>query len=1178
MDWSCRRFLVNSGNVKLKRKGEPDRRRIIDLRIPVIMGLTVAMTLTAHPAGKTAATEELQASASKGGKEHWAFRVPMKPETPPSGNAGRARSAIDRFVWARLNTEGLSPSPPADRYTLLRRASLDLTGLPPSIEEVDDFVSDSAPNAYAKVVDRLLASPHYGERWALWWLDLARYADSNGYESDRTRSIWPYRDWVIGAFNNDMPFEQFIVEQIAGDMLPGATASQRIATGFHRNTWINEEGGHDWEQFRYESVVDRVHTTATVFLGLTMACAQCHDHKHDPVSQREYWQLFDFFNNADEPDFWVPDPEVRKRQMEIDAEIIRRVAERGRKFPPLGPEMSWMVVQPTAAHAEEGATLAIGKDGGITVSGENPATNTYTIVAETPLANIESFRLEVLPSGEKDEVPIGRADDGNYVISELRIRVAPLQDGKESADFESHWSTLTLVSAKEDCPSFAQGFHIVGDAIDSNPKSGWAGDRASTDLTTRRDVSFAASMPTGFKNGTRVEFRIEQNFGRSLTMRRFRLSVGVPKLSGELLKLTGDESRKYHLDTKFDAWLENPPKRAINWNSMDPITAVSEGNATMTELKDGSILVMGDRPEVDTYEIVYGTDANRVTGILLEALPDERLPNYGPGRGSYNGDGAFVVTEFRVELHPAPAPTNKTGGLGSETGNDGRDGTPKRIEFTHAYATYQAKGHEINNAIDGNKLTSWFIGGGAGKRHVAVFETVRPYEIEVGTRLRVTILQNYVHQQALGRFRLLVTGDDAPLHSDLRPAAIDALMLKDADSRTNAEQRILRDYYLSVAPELRSYNDEIQKLRDSRPRLPTTLVFKERRAKDRRSTHIHIRGEYQRPGEKVWAAVPAVLHSFPKDAPRDRLTFAKWLVDDRNPLVGRVIANQLWQSFFGRGLVSTPENFGVQGSPPSHPKLLDWLAIEFRRGGRSFKSINRQIVMSEIYRQSSKVLPEIAKRDPQNILLARGPRVRVVAETIRDIGLKASGLIVGTLGGPSVFPPQPIDTGTTFGPFRWRDSMGSDRYRRGLYTFRKRGGPYASFATFDAPPPNTCTMSRHLSNTPLQALTQLNDLVVIEASRALARRVFHEGPKDVAGRIRHAFRLSLARPPTGMELGWLIDFYEIQRLRLEEGSLDSTVIYGSQVDNLNMAKMRDLAAMTTVARLLLNLDETITKE
>lgn len=1171
--------------VKVRKKkpvqtGGPRRSRNVLLCFSVSVGLVIglnSLTPSVRSEQSTTIPNEPATTGEPSSNDHWAFRAPVRPKLPSLKHSGRARSAIDHFVRRRLEDEGLDLSPQADRYTLIRRVTLDLTGLPPAIEDVDAFINDPSPNAYAKVVDRLLASPQYGERWALWWLDLARYADSNGYESDRTRSIWPWRDWVIESLNNDMPFDQFTIEQIAGDMLPDATVSQHIATGFHRNTWINEEGGHDWEQFRYEAVVDRVHTTGTVFLGLTVACAQCHDHKYDPISQREYWQLFAFLNNADEPDFWVPDPGIRMKQEEIDAEVTRRVSQRAAHFPPFGPEIKWTEAHPTAADAGEGVTLTIQDDESIVVSGENPAKDTYVVSVETPLQKIAFFRLEVLPSGDKSETPIGRANDGNFVISDLRARVAPLRGNDNATDTENQWNAVTLTSATEERDSFAQQQHAIADAIDDDPNSGWAGDRGSTDLRTPRDVSFEIKKPIAFAGGTRVEFRIEQNMGRSLTMRRFRFSAGVAVPNEDRANLTEDESRRRHLDAKFRDWLADPPKRPISWNLLDPITAESSGNATMTELEDHSILVTGDRPEVDTYEIVYETDAKRVTGFRLEALPDSRLPNYGPGRGSFNGDGAFVISEFRVDLDRAPQLTKTAGGETKKNPNRGNENLPNPIKFASAYANYHSGKHVIGNAIDGKKLTSWFIGGGTGKRHVAVFETARPYEIAAKTRLRVTILQNYVHQQTLGRFRLFVTSDEGPLHSAPRPTSIDELLGKDVKSLSNVDRKILRNHYLSIAPGLDQYNAKLQALRETRPRFPTTFVFKERQVKHKRSTHVHERGEYQRPDEEVSAAVPAVLHSLSTDAPRDRLTFAKWLVHDRNPLVGRVIVNQLWQCFFGRGIVSTPENFGVEGAPPSHPQLLDWLAVEFQHGGWSLKSIQRQIVMSAVYRQSSKVSPELAKRDPQNILLARGPRFRVDAETIRDIALKASGLLNGTIGGPSVFPPQPSEAGSTFGPFRWKDSTGADRYRRGLYTFRKRGGPYAAFATFDAPPPNTCAMSRRRSNTPLQALAQLNDLVIIEASRALAGRVICEASTDTTARVRHAFRLTLTRPPSQAELTALIAFHNRQLRRFEEGSLDPEDVYGAKVGN-DETKLRSLAAMTTLARLLLNLDETITKE
>ena len=1092
---------------------------------------------------------------------HWAFRFPTRPELPSSKYTRLARSPIDHFVWARIETEGLTPSTPADRYTLIRRLSLDLIGLPPSIEEVDAFVNDPDPEAYVKLVDRLLASPQYGERWALWWLDVARYADSNGYESDRTRSIWPWRDWVVRALNDDMPFDQFTIEQIAGDMLPDASISQRIATGFHRNTWINEEGGHDWEQFRYESVVDRVHTTGTVFLGMTVACAQCHDHKYDPLTQREYWKLFAFLNNADEPDLWVPDNAIKQHQNSIDKEVSQLVSDRAAQFPTLEIDKKWEVGRPVYVGSTAGSKLTIEKDLSLVASGNSPSKDTYIVVADLPIRKVAFIRLEVLPGNNEEEDWIGRAEDGDFVITDFSIRLAPRHNQSHQEEALNSWTDRTFVSATENREKFALPHHVISEAIDDNPQSGWAGARGSLDFRTPREVSFTIAEPLTFENGTRIEFRIEQNMGRHLTMRRFRLSAGVS--AKNKANLSEPESRKQHLESRFRTWLEAPPKRPIQWNLLNPVNSTSSGNATMTELKDHSILVTGDRPEVDTYEIIYETKLSRVTGFRLEAIPDERLPNYGPGRGSYNGDGAFVVTEFRASI---------------ESNSEAGDFAQKQnVEFGHAYANYHQSDHVIEHAIDGNKLTGWFIGGATGKKHAAVFETKHPYEIPVGSRFHVTVLQNFVHQQALGRFRLFVTGDEGPLHSDPRPIEIDKLLNEHDRSRTEDARTTLRDYFLSIAPELAQYNARIESLLDSRPRFATTFVFRERQKRHQRPTHVHVRGEYSRPDEEVLPAVPAVLHPLPAEAPRNRLTFAKWLVDDRNPLVGRVLANQIWQSFFGRGIVSTPENFGIQGERPSHPKLLDWLAVELQNSGWSIKSLQRQIVMSAVYRQSSQVSPELHKRDPQNILLARGARFRVNAETIRDILLEASDLMIKTIGGPSVFPSQPEEAGQTFGPFQWKESTGNDRYRRGIYTFRKRGGPYAAFATFDAPPPNICVMSRRRSNTPLQALAQLNDLVVIESSRALARRVLDEVSGDITSRLRHAYRIVLTRPPSKSELTALIDFHQRQYHRCKEGSLDAAAIYGVSTED-EVTGLPSLAAMTTVARLLFNLDETLTKE
>ncbi len=902
---------------------------------------------------------------------HWSFQVPLSPPLPVLESETACRTPIDRFIQKRLEQENLRAAPKADSYTLIRRVSLDLTGLPPRLEDVDQFVNHSAPDAYERLVDRLLASPQFGEHWALWWLDAARYADSNGYEVDRARSIWPYRDWVVRALNQNMPFDQFTIEQIAGDMLPNPTIAQQVATGFHRNTFVNEEGGHDWEEFRFASVVDRVHTTSTVWLGLTLACAQCHDHKYDPISQRDYFAFFGLLNNADEPELEVPDREVLARQAEIDVQIERLVADRQHQFP-----------------------------------------------------------------------------------------------------------------LKED-----------------------------TDGPLDSDKNFSVAE---------------------------------------------DDRRQIHLEIQFKKWCDKMAATAVDWHLLVPINATSENNATMTLLDDGSILVTGDRPELDTYRVQYQTPVGEITGFRLEAIPDSRLPHYGPGRGSVMSDGTFAVTEFSVQ---ASRP------------EDIKDHT--HLKFTNAWASYHVDERTADKAIDSNRFTSWHTENRAGQRHVATFETDQTYQVGNQTQLTVTILQNFVHQQTLGRFRLYITSNPSPWPTTTRSPRVDQLLRISPNDRTNKDRRFLMNYFLSVAPELEKLNKQINELRANRPRLPTTFVMKERAAP--RKTHLHERGDYRRPSDEITANVPDILHPLDPHQPRNRLTLARWLVDDRNPLVARVITNHFWQQYFGRGLITTPEDFGTRGKAPSHPRLLDHLAVEFHRQNWNMKAIHRAIVMSSVYRQSSAVTAEELTRDPDNVLLSRASRHRLRAETIRDVVLETSGLLDQRMGGPSVFPAQPPAAGGGFGQYRWKTSEGSDRYRRGLYTFRKRTVPYVVFSTFDTPPLNTCVVHRNRSNTPLQALAMLNDEVTIDAARHLARNLLETEIDSDNARMQLAVRTCLTRLGDETEIRELLLFYRRQQNRLAAGELDAAKVTGTNIPPAE-STLQDFAAWTITSRLLLNLDELLVHE
>jgi hypothetical protein len=615
----------------------------------------------------------------------------------------------------------------------------------------------------------------------------------------------------------------------------------------------------------------------------------------------------------------------------------------------------------------------------------------------------------------------------------------------------------------------------------------------------------------------------------------------------------------------------------VQWTVLTPTRLTSKKQATMTVLPDRSVLVTGDKPNNDVYEVELAADLKGITALRLEVLTDPSLPDGGPGRAPLFQVGDFLLTEFQLAAGP----------LGDGAGNPGL----RRIPFARATEDYAAKGRGAALAVDGITDTGWSVQGGVGKPHAAVFELAEDLGDGRGTRLVATMHQEYIHQMTIGRFRLAVTTDPRPVRASGLPADLEHVARIPHALRSAAQTRRLEQYYLAIAPELAAARKPIEALRRSGPRFPTTMVMRPRWPQHARTTQIHRRGEFLKPAEPVEPGVPAVLHPLPPGAPPNRLTLAQWLVDPRNPLVGRVVMNQLWQTDFGRGLVSTPEDFGTQGARPTHPELLDWLATEVIRQGWSLKAMHRLIVTSATYRQSAHATPEQLARDPRNERLGRGPRFRVPAEVVRDIALLASGLLAARIGGPSVFPPQPEGvTALAYGMTPWPVNTGADRYRRGLYTYLKRTSPYAAAITMDAPTSETTCVRRDRSNTPLQALTLLNDTVFVEAAQALARRVLSECPeRTIAARARHAFRLCLARPPRSEELARLTAFFDRQLARFRAGELDAVQVAGlSSQDPVPTPLLtrrpppgsdpNELAAWTTVARVLLNLDETVTKE
>ncbi len=894
--------------------------------------------------------------------DHWAYQ-PIQRGAPPSiKNKGWVRSPIDAYVLAKLEVEGIEPSEEADRYTLIKRLYYDLLGLPPTPEEVDTFVNDAADSVYEQLVDRLLRSPHFGERWGRHWLDKARYADSDGYEKDNPRhNAWRYRDWVIDAVNRDMPFDRFTIEQLAGDLLDEATSVQRLATAFHRQTLTNTEGGTDQEEFRNLAIFDRIATTGSVWLGLTVGCAQCHTHKYDKITQAEYYQLFAFFNNGDETQTEVP----------ISQEAV-------------------------AKYETQRAT--------------------YSATDDALQAELRSLRTELAP-----------------MVTE--------------------WET-----------------------------------RAQSQLVE------AAKNPLQL----------------------------VP---------------------------------------LEVVSVTSSGGATFERLDDGSYLASGNNPAEDTLTVLAQSRTEDITSIRIETLAHDSLPSNGPGRVAH---GNFVLNELTV--HTAP----------SDSFGDEHQRTLSRATSDHAQ-----DGWPVAGAIDGDAKTGWAVGDQYGQDHWAQFAFGEPLKLEADTVwIKLQLDQKYGSQHTIGRLRVLAgTGDDPNAGM---PEHVVATLRTSSDERTDDGRKQLLDYYVSIQPRGADLLDRIEKHRQQEPQRPTMQVrIISLRSEEPRTTLLLRRGDFLQPqGEAILPDTLAVLHPMEARNPEnpDRLDLARWLADTRNPLTPRVAVNQIWSHLFGRGLVETVDDFGVRGQAPSHPKLLDWLALEYIDLGWSRKALIRRIVMSATYRQSSRHREELAEIDPRNLLLYRQNRFRVEAEIVRDLHLAASGLLSRKVGGPSVFPPMPPDVAALSyaGGFKWNNSEGEQRYRRAMYTFFKRTAPYPNLTTFDCPDSNTTCAKRLPSNTPLQALTTLNNVVFVEASRAMARRALQEVSEDDNARLTLIFRHCVARPPIEAELADGQDMLTIARDWYAEHPDDAKQLVGEYL--ANDVSVAESAAWVATARVFMNLDEFITRE
>ncbi len=1027
--------------------------------------------------------------------KHWSYVNPVRPRVPEVRDRSWPRNEIDFFVLARLEQEGLAPSAEADRYALLRRLALDLTGLPPTPEEVERFVRDPDPDAYERLVDRLLAKPSYGEHWGRMWLDLARYADSAGYADDPLRTIWAYRDYVIRSINADTPFDRFTIEQLAGDLLPTTTEQVLVATAFHRNTMTNNEGGTNDEEFRNVAVVDRVNTTMAVWMGTTMACAQCHDHKYDPLTQEEYFRLFAIFNNTQDADRGDESPLLplytteQKRQKEAwEQEIAEletilrtptpcRLAGRARWEEGFTTEIPWRPLSPSELSSRSGARMTRLEDHSVLVE---PSGKTDVYKAEFPGVGhrLAALRLETLTHNSLPAKGPGLAA-GNFVVSRVQASIMP-PGGRRLA---GRYVRLEL-PGKDRILSLAEV--QVFDGADNLARRG-----------TSRQSSTAYDGPARLAIDNNTDGRYDE--ARSTT----------------------------HTEASADPWWEvdlkseQPIDRIVIWNRID--------NGLHT----------------------------RLGGVRIVVLDEKRQP----------------VWTKTVAQPPNPSAVLALGAA-------------REVAFAAAYADYSQPSFEAASVLDNKDVANrgWAVGGQAGRPHELTFVPASPIEIEPGSRLTVTIQQlSRFDEHLVGRFRIAVT-DDVRAGEDARmPSGIRAALRTVPGRRTEAQQSELTWYYLSaVAPELRGERERLASLRAQLAAMKpgaTVPILRENAAGSRRPTRIQRRGNFLDLGAEVTAGVPAVFSTPSREAPRDRLALARWLVAGENPLTARVIANRHWEQIFGTGIVATSEEFGVQGDPPTHLELLDWLATELLRQRWQLKPFVRLLVTSATYRQSSRVTPDRLERDPDNRLFARGPRVRLDAEAVRDQALFVGGLLVGKMYGPPVQPPQPpVGLTAAFGSgIDWQTSKGEDRSRRGLYTAWRRSNPYPSMATFDAPNREVCTVRRSRTNTPLQALVTLNDPVYVEAAQALARRMACGG-KTAAEKAGYGFRVCLCRPPGDEELDRLVRLHEAARATFakdpEKARQMATDPLGPASQGADVA---ELAAWTVVGNVLLNLDEMMMK-
>lgn len=938
-------------------------------------------------------------------QDHWSFMPPQKSKAPAVKRTNWAHNPIDHFILSRLTQAGLKPSKEADRRTLIRRVTFDLTGLPPQPQDVEAFVNDKSPNAYEKVIDRLLKSPHYGEHMGRFWLDIARYGDTHGLHLDNYREMWPYRDWVIKAFNRNLPYNQFVIEQLAGDLLPNATMDQQIATGFNRCHVTTNEGGSIAEEVYVRNVIDRVETTGQAFMGLTLGCAVCHDHKFDPFTKTEFYQMFAFFNNLD------------------------------------GPAM-----------------------------------------------------------------------DGNIKDSPPSLRVPNAQQSKQLKAYKDQIAALEKQGrnrTKTNEPAFQAWLNWKQQVQKTGSNPGFSipqpsGLLAAYALNEKKGTS-AANQINNKNNGT-VKGKpgwVAGKFGNG-----FQFAPGNYLDLGKTGQFDKATPFSFAIWVKTNGRTSGPIVSSINQNSRE-----------------------------------RGYDL-QITNRTLSVRLIDRWPGY-----------AIQVKTKNNEITPN--------------------------QWHHVCVTYDgsAKAHGVTIYVDG-KPSELTISSDSFKNTTRLNSTI----LLLGhSNTNAHLTNGFVDEFRIYDHELSET-EANQVYFDNQVAPILQLA---AAKRTPQQTELLRQYYLNqFDSEFRKLLAKKMQVKTQEERLvqslPTTLVFRER--KNMKVAFNLKRGQYDQKGEKVERKTPSQFPAMAAEWPVNRLGLAKWLVAPNHPLTARVAVNRFWQQLFGIGIVETSEDFGNQGAVPSHPELLDWLAVDFQQHNWDIKRFMKQILMSAAYRQSSNVTPALYQKDPKNRLLARGPRFRLDAEMLRDQALAVSGLLVPKVGGPSVKPPQPDGLWHAVGysgsnTVRFKKDTGPEKvFRRSLYTFWKRTSPPPGMSTFDAPSREACTMRRERTNTPLQALLLLNDPQYLEAARSLGQRMMKEGGKTPTERISFAYRLATGKPIAPQDLSLTLKTYEdmLAHYKANPKAATELIAVGESKADAKL-NAQELAAWTMIANIILNLDEVLSK-